>query len=67
MWSPRRREAASLHAFHLGMAIAAALVALGGLVGAALIRNRRQEDVKASECGSGQLVGVSGPDAASAA
>jgi EmrB/QacA subfamily drug resistance transporter len=32
-------EHASLHSFHLGMAIAAALVALGGLVGVAGIRN----------------------------
>jgi EmrB/QacA subfamily drug resistance transporter len=32
-------EQASLHSFHLGMAIAAALVAIGGLVGAAGIRS----------------------------
>jgi EmrB/QacA subfamily drug resistance transporter len=34
-------QAASLHAFHLGMAVAAALVAIGGLVGVAGIRNPR--------------------------
>jgi EmrB/QacA subfamily drug resistance transporter len=32
-------EQASLHSFHLGLAIAAGLVAIGGLVGAAGIRN----------------------------
>jgi predicted MFS family arabinose efflux permease len=32
-------EQASLHSFHLGMAVAAALVAIGGLVGAGGIRN----------------------------
>lgn len=37
-------EAASLHAFHLGMAAAAALVAIGGLVGVAGIRNPRIYD-----------------------
>ena len=51
-------EAASLHAFHLGMAIAAALVAIGGIVGAAGIRNpRRLDDVRAADCAGGQLVG----------
>ncbi len=54
-------EAASLHSFHLGMAIAAALVALGGLVGAAFIRNPRVA-VRAAECPGGQLVGVSSPE-----
>jgi hypothetical protein len=52
-------EAASLHAFHSGMAIAAVLVALGGVVGFAFIRNPRRatSDVKAGDCGGGQLVG----------
>jgi MFS family permease len=52
-------EAASLHAFHTGMMIAAVLVALGGVVGFGLIRNPRKsaEDVKAGDCGGGQLVG----------
>jgi EmrB/QacA subfamily drug resistance transporter len=57
-------EAASLHAFHLGMMIAALLVAIGGLVGAAGIRNPQKADVKASDCAGGQLVGVSSPEAA---
>jgi EmrB/QacA subfamily drug resistance transporter len=51
-------EAASLHSFHLGMAIAATLVAVGGLVGVAGIRNRRGQ-VRAEDCPGGQLVGVS--------
>ena len=51
-------QQASLHSFHLGMMIAAALVALGGVVGVAGIRNP-QVDVHASECAGGALVGVS--------
>jgi MFS family permease len=62
----RAAEAASLHSFHLGMAIAAALVAIGGLVGVAGIRNPRSTDVKAKECAGGQLVGVSSPETVSA-
>jgi EmrB/QacA subfamily drug resistance transporter len=58
-------EAASLHSFHLGMAIAAVLVAVGGLVGVAGIRNPRRTDVHAAECAGGQLMGVSSPEAAS--
>ena len=54
-------EAASLHSFHLGMAIAAALVALGGIVGVAGIRNPGV-DVRAVDCAAGQLVGVSRPE-----
>ncbi len=52
-------EAASLQAFHIGMVIAAVLVALGGVVGFGWIRNPRRapDDVKAGECGGGQLVG----------
>ena len=52
-------EAASLQAFHMGMLIAAVLVALGGLVGFGWIRNPRKsaEDVKAGDCAGGQLVG----------
>jgi EmrB/QacA subfamily drug resistance transporter len=50
-------EQASLHSFHLGLAIAAALVALGGLIGVAGIRNR-QVDVHAADCAGGQLVGI---------
>jgi len=48
---------ASVRAFHLGLEIAAALVAAGGLTGAAGIRNPRRA-VRARECPGGQLVGV---------
>jgi EmrB/QacA subfamily drug resistance transporter len=54
-------EQASLHSFHLGIAIAAALVALGGLIGVAGIRNPRsatEADVHAADCAGGQLVGI---------
>jgi hypothetical protein len=50
-------EQASLHSFHLGLAIAAVLVAIGGLVGVAGIRNP-SKDVDAAECASGQLTGI---------
>jgi EmrB/QacA subfamily drug resistance transporter len=54
-------EGASLHAFHLGMAVAAVLVAIGGLVGAAGIQNpKRRAEVRAADCAGGQLVGVGG-------
>jgi hypothetical protein len=52
-------EGASLHSFHFGLMIAAALVALGGLIGAAAIRNPRAEDIRAKSCPGGQLVGAS--------
>ncbi|HEY2537836.1 MAG TPA: DHA2 family efflux MFS transporter permease subunit [Solirubrobacteraceae bacterium] len=51
-------QQASLHSFHLGMMIAAALVALGGVVGVAGIRNPQAADVNAAECAGGQLVGI---------
>jgi EmrB/QacA subfamily drug resistance transporter len=54
----RAAEQASLHSFHLGMAIAAALVALGGVVGAVGIRNPGKL-VHAAACPAGQLVGAS--------
>src|SRR5207253_16828 len=54
----RAAEQASLHSFHLGLAIAAALVALGGLAGALGVRNPGRE-VRAEECSGGQLVGAS--------
>lgn len=64
----RAAEAASLHSFHLGLAIAAALVAIGGLIGVVGIRNRNPgEGVNAAECAGGQLVGINpepyGPNA----
>ncbi len=49
-------EQASLHSFHVGMAIAAALLAIGGLIGAAGIRNPKGK-VAAEDCAGGQLVG----------
>jgi EmrB/QacA subfamily drug resistance transporter len=49
---------ASAHSFHLGVGIAAALVAIGGLAGAIGIRNPSRE-VPAEECAGGQLVGAS--------
>jgi len=52
-------ERASLHSFHMGMMIAALLVALGGLVGAAGIRNPKREAILAERCAGGQLVGAS--------
>jgi MFS family permease len=52
-------ERASLHSFHMGMMIAALLVAIGGLVGAAGIRNPRREEILAEHCAGGQLVGAS--------
>jgi EmrB/QacA subfamily drug resistance transporter len=55
----RAAEQASLHSFHLGLAIAAALVAAGGIVGAAGIRNPRGGEVPAKSCSGGQLVGAS--------
>ncbi len=51
-------EQASLHSFHLGLAIAAVLVAVGGLVGVAGIRNPEVKDVRAEDCAGGQLVGI---------
>jgi EmrB/QacA subfamily drug resistance transporter len=50
-------DEASLHSFHLGLAIAAALVAVGGVAGSLGVRNPRRK-VLAGECEGGQLVGV---------
>ncbi len=54
-------EGASLHSFHLGMVIAAVLVAIGGIVGVAGIRKPRKEEaeIHAESCAGGQLVGAS--------
>ncbi len=49
-------QTASLDAFHLGMGISAALVAIGGLLGLAGIRNPRRA-VRCEECAGGQLAG----------
>ncbi len=51
-------EQASLHSFHLGMMIAAALVAAGGVVGVVGIRNPSKL-VHAASCPAGSLVGAS--------
>jgi len=51
-------ENASLESFHLGMGIAALLVAAGGVVGAVGVRNPRRV-VLAEECEGGALVGAS--------
>ncbi|HEV7584440.1 MAG TPA: MFS transporter, partial [Solirubrobacteraceae bacterium] len=50
-------EQASVHSFHLGLAIGAALLAIGGVVGLIGIRNPRGR-VLAEECPQGQFVGV---------
>jgi EmrB/QacA subfamily drug resistance transporter len=52
-------EQASLHSFHLGLTIAAVLVAAGGIAGALGIRNPRTEVIHARSCPGGQLVGAS--------
>jgi len=49
-------EDASVAAFHVGLGIAAALVALGGLLGLLAITNVRRK-VAAADCPGGQLVG----------
>src|SRR3954447_8663292 len=50
-------EDAAIAAFHLGLGISAALVAGGGLLGLAAIRNPRRY-VCAAECPGGQLAGA---------
>jgi MFS family permease len=53
----RASEAASVDAFHAGMGLSAALVALGGLVGGLGIVNRRRP-VASEDCAGGQLAGA---------
>jgi EmrB/QacA subfamily drug resistance transporter len=50
-------NAASLDAFRLGIGVAGGLVILGGLIGAAGIRNPRRV-VRAQQCAGGQLAGA---------
>jgi hypothetical protein len=50
-------EAASVRAFRVGIGIAAALVALGGVLGLAAVRNPRRE-VRCEDCAGGQFAGV---------
>jgi hypothetical protein len=49
-------QSASVNAFHVGMGISATLVALGGLLGLAGIRNPRRI-VRCEDCAGGQLAG----------
>ncbi len=49
-------QSASVHAFHVGIGIAAVLVGLGGLLGLLGIRNPRRE-VRCEDCAGGQLAG----------
>ncbi len=49
-------QSASVHAFHVGIGISAALVALGGLLGLAGIRNPRRV-VRCEDCAGGQIAG----------
>jgi hypothetical protein len=49
-------QASSVDAFHLGIGISTALVALGGLLGLAGIRNPRRS-VRSQDCAGGQLAG----------
>jgi MFS family permease len=53
----RAIEAASVDAFHTGMAISAGLVALGGILGLAFVRNPRRA-VPSAGCAGGQLAGA---------
>ena len=53
----RATEAASIDAFHIGMTISGALVALGGILGLLLVRNPRR-DVACADCAGGQLAGA---------
>lgn len=50
-------SSASVAGFHLGVGVGAALVALGGLLGAVGLRNPRRE-LEARRCPGGQLAGV---------
>jgi EmrB/QacA subfamily drug resistance transporter len=50
-------ESAAVSAFHTGMAISAALVGLGGILGLALVRSPRRE-VSCAGCPGGQLAGA---------
>jgi EmrB/QacA subfamily drug resistance transporter len=61
-----RADAASVRAFHLAIAICAALVAAGGVIGAIGIVNPRRA-VRAGGCAGGQLVGVPQPAVSDAA
>ncbi len=51
-----RCRSASNHAFHVGVGISTALVALGGALGLAGIRNPRRT-VRCEDCPGGQFAG----------
>lgn len=53
----RATEDAAVEAFHAGMLISAALVAAGGILGLAFVRNPRRS-VPCAECPGGQLAGA---------
>ena len=53
----RATEASAVSAFHAGMGISAALVALGGILGLALVRSPRRE-VSCDGCAGGQFAGA---------
>ena len=46
----------SVHAFHVGIGVAAGLVALGGVLGLVGIRNPRRE-VRCEDCAGGPFAG----------
>jgi EmrB/QacA subfamily drug resistance transporter len=50
-------QGASVHGFHVGLSIAAALLALGGMTGLVGVRNPRRV-VHAYDCEGGQIVGA---------
>jgi len=52
----RAVQSASVHAFHVGIGISSTLVALGGLLGIAGIRNPRRA-VRCEDCAGGQFAG----------
>ena len=49
-------QTSAVHAFHVGILISAILVAVGGVLGLAGIRNPRRE-VSCEDCAGGQIVG----------
>jgi EmrB/QacA subfamily drug resistance transporter len=52
----RAVQSASVHAFHVGIGISSILVAIGGVLGLAAVRNPSRR-VRSEECAGGQLAG----------